>query len=86
MRSKKKFDPDSLTFAPFTLIPSTFPKIEFDKAVKLQPILNELVHRVAHSHVFLEETLKKQVTSFVFRLLTSNGWDKSDVNLNNRKF
>lgn len=59
MRSKTNFSKDSLEFAPFTLLPSTFPKEEFEKALSLQKTVNELIHKVAHDHQFLEETLKK---------------------------
>lgn len=43
------------------LTPSTFPRAEFEKAVQLQPILNELIHRAAHDHEFLSQSL---VTTF----------------------
>lgn len=59
MRSKTNFNPDSLNFAPFSLLPSTFPKIEFDKAVNMQTIVNELIHRVAHDYEFLSKTLNR---------------------------
>lgn len=59
MRSKTNFSPDSLNFAPFVLLPSVFPRKEFERAVALQPTINELMHKVAHNHEFLEETLKK---------------------------
>lgn len=44
-------------FAPFALTPSSFPRSEFRKAVEMQPILNELTHRVAHDAEFLRESL-----------------------------
>lgn len=70
MRSKDKFDPDVLQFAPFVLIPSPFPRKEFETALYLQPILNELTHRVAHDDDFLRTTLEKtiQVDPFTARL------------------
>ena len=46
MRQKDKFDRDALHFAPFVLFPTPFPRDEFNKAVELQPILNELMHKV----------------------------------------
>jgi hypothetical protein len=46
MRQKDKFDRDALHFAPFVLFPTPFPRDEFNKAVELQPILNELMHQV----------------------------------------
>ena len=45
MRQKTKFDRDALHFAPFVLLPSPFPKDEYYKAVKLQTVLNELMHK-----------------------------------------
>ena len=46
MRQKDKFDRDALHFAPFILFPSPFPRDEFSKAVNLQVIVNELMHKV----------------------------------------
>jgi glutathione synthase len=57
MRSKTNFNTDSLQFAPFVLTPSLYPRKEFEKAVNLQTILNELIHKVAHDTEFLRETL-----------------------------
>lgn len=48
-------------FAPFILLPTLFPRREFDKAVRLQPILNELMHWVAHDTEFLRETLANTI-------------------------
>uniref|UniRef100_A0A1B6I2J5 Glutathione synthetase n=2 Tax=Homalodisca liturata TaxID=320908 RepID=A0A1B6I2J5_9HEMI len=70
MRSKTNFSTDSLNFAPFTLLPSAFPRKEFERAVALQPIVNELMHKVAHDHEFLEESLRNtiKVDEFTGRL------------------
>ncbi|XP_071448496.1 glutathione synthetase-like isoform X1 [Hetaerina americana] len=70
MRSKLKFSKNELQFAPFMLLPSTFPKREFEKAVEIQPILNELMHKVAHNYEFLSESLKStiEVDDFTKRL------------------
>lgn len=59
MRSKKQYSPDAVEFAPFTLLPSSFPKSEFEKAVDIQIILNELIHNVAHDYEFLKSSLQK---------------------------
>ncbi|XP_022818198.1 glutathione synthetase-like isoform X2 [Spodoptera litura] len=66
MRDKKHFNKDVIQVAPFVLLPSPFPKTEFEKAVELQPILNELMHKVAHNDEFLEHTLQNalQVDEF----------------------
>ncbi|KAK6645633.1 hypothetical protein RUM43_001913 [Polyplax serrata] len=61
MRSKTNFNPDSLNFAPFVLLPSAFPRSEFEKAVNLQTVLNELIHNVAHDYEFLKETLSSTI-------------------------
>lgn len=61
MRSKTEFNVDVLQFAPFVLIPSPFPRKEFETAVKLQPILNELTHQVAHDDEFLCTTLANTI-------------------------
>ncbi|XP_039293079.1 glutathione synthetase-like isoform X2 [Nilaparvata lugens] len=58
MRSKTNFSMDSLQFAPFCLVPSVFPRKEFEKAVAIQETLNELIHKVAFCHEFLEESLR----------------------------
>jgi len=70
MRQKKAYDRDALHFAPFLLFPTTFPRKEFELGVELQPVLNELMHRVAHDHDFLAETLKNtiKVDEFTRRL------------------
>ena len=46
MRQKNNFDRDALHFAPFVLLPTPFPRDEYEKSIKLQPILNELMHKV----------------------------------------
>ncbi|XP_046653809.1 glutathione synthetase-like isoform X2 [Daphnia pulicaria] len=57
LRSRQNFSTESVEFAPFLLIPSVFPKKEFDKAVELQTLFNEMTHRVANNRQFLESTL-----------------------------
>lgn len=47
-------------------MPTLFPRREFEKAVRLQPILNELMHWVAHDTEFLRETLANTVKVDVF--------------------
>lgn len=47
--------------APFVLTPSTLPRREFDKSVRLQPVLNELTHKVAYDEEFLRETLAETI-------------------------
>lgn len=61
MRSKTNFSKSSVLFAPFVLLPSPFPRKEFKKAVDIQPVLNELMHRVAHNREFLTNSLKETI-------------------------
>ncbi|KZS15426.1 Glutathione synthetase [Daphnia magna] len=57
MRSRQNFSPDSINFAPFVLVPSTFPKKEFEKAIELQTLVNEMIYRIANNYEFLKTTL-----------------------------
>lgn len=70
MRSKQNFNEDSLNFAPFVLLPSPFPRVQFQKSVKVQPLLNELVHKVANDKEFIEKALADtiKVDSFTRKL------------------
>ena len=70
MRRKDAYDRDALHFAPFLLLPSPFPREEFNRASKIQTLLNELMHKVAHDNAFLEETLRHtiKVDEFTGRL------------------
>ena len=70
MRRKDAFDRDALHFAPFLLLPSPFPAQEFVKALEIQPVLNELMHKVAHDKEFLTMTLQDtiKVDAFTKRL------------------
>ncbi|XP_049879709.1 glutathione synthetase-like isoform X3 [Pectinophora gossypiella] len=70
MRDRKQFSKDAIQIAPFVLLPSPFPRTEFNKAVELQPILNELMHKVAHDDEFLQHTLQNalQVDEFTANL------------------
>lgn len=70
IRSRGNFSEDSLDFAPFVLTPTPYPREQFRKAERLQTILNELMHRVAHDRLFLTESLKDviQVDEFTGNL------------------
>jgi len=89
MRQKSKFDRDALHFAPFVLFPTPFPRDEYSKAIELQPILNELMHKVAHDYDFLKEALKHtvKVDEFTGRLwkiyetIMSEGGPSQDVDV-----
>lgn len=60
MHSKSAFNRDQVGTAPFILLPSSFPKGEFEKSRRIQTTLNCLMHKVAHDHEFLTEKLKRQ--------------------------
>lgn len=62
MRSKQNFSEDTLNFAPFVLLPSPFPRIQFQKSVEMQPLLNELVHKVANDMEFIKKSLAGTIT------------------------
>ncbi|XP_055844624.1 glutathione synthetase-like isoform X2 [Episyrphus balteatus] len=89
MRSKSNFSPDALNFAPFILTPSSFPRKEFEKAVDLQCILNELMHFVAHDDEFLTTTLAEtiKVDEFtrnlfnVYKKVLANGIQQATISL-----
>ncbi|ALC48698.1 CG32495 [Drosophila busckii] len=82
MRSKISYSADSLNFAPFVLVPSSFPRKEFEKAVALQPIINRLMHNVAHDEEFITTTLAEtiKVDEFtanlfnIYRKVLANGF------------
>ncbi|XP_055389606.1 glutathione synthetase-like isoform X1 [Condylostylus longicornis] len=61
MRSKTNFSSDSLNFAPFILTPCSFPRKQFEKALKIQTVLNELTHSIAHDEEFLKKTLAETI-------------------------
>ena len=70
MRRRDAYDRDALHFAPFLLFPSPFPEKEFQRAIDLQTVLNELMHKVAHDNEFLRKTLARtiEVDDFTRRL------------------
>ncbi|XP_056637049.1 glutathione synthetase-like [Diorhabda sublineata] len=70
MRTKEQFSEDTITFAPFVLFPSTMPKKDFQHAVELQTIFQELFHKVAYDREFLKMCLENivQVDEFTAKL------------------
>ncbi|CAL7948958.1 unnamed protein product [Xylocopa violacea] len=89
MRSKKNFNKNTLQFAPFILIPSPFPRKEFQKACQMQTVLNILIHRVAQDYNFLKETLKEtiKVDNFtkelfeIYEIINNEGGSAQKVSL-----
>ncbi|KAJ8672684.1 hypothetical protein QAD02_003944 [Eretmocerus hayati] len=61
MRSRQNFDENISEIAPFCLLPSCFPKSEFQRASEVQVLLNELMHKVAHNYEFLSSTLRSTI-------------------------
>ncbi|XP_012266341.2 glutathione synthetase-like [Athalia rosae] len=61
MRSKHQLNTDEVHHAPFVLLPTSFPRDEFKKAIEVQEIINELMNTVAHDHEFLTATLKSTI-------------------------
>ncbi|KAL2745192.1 glutathione synthetase-like [Vespula maculifrons] len=70
MRSKQNFNKSQIQIAPFTLLPSSFPKKYFEKVKNIQVLLNEIMHKVAHDDNFIRNTLKGtiEVDDFTARL------------------
>lgn len=56
---KDNFDRNRVQLARFVLLPTSFPKLEFNKGVVIQTILNKLIHKVAHDNNFISETTKR---------------------------
>lgn len=55
------------------LTPSLYPRKEFEKAINLQTVLNELIHNVAYDEEFLRNTLASTIqvddfTAALFRI------------------
>ena len=59
MRYRDTYSVDTLSMAPFFLLPTPFPRRDFNKVYALQPLINKLMHRVAHDHGFLTKCLEK---------------------------
>lgn len=76
MRDRQHFNKDVIQIAPFALLPSPFPKTEFEKAIELQPILNELMHKVAHDDDFLMNTLQNALEVDEFTASLYDIWMK----------
>ncbi|KAK9304657.1 hypothetical protein QLX08_004076 [Tetragonisca angustula] len=89
MRSKQKLNKNVLQFAPFILMPSPFPKKEFENACQIQIVLNILIHRVAQDYNFLKETLEEivKVDNFteklfeICKIVNSEGGSAQKVSL-----
>ncbi|XP_076641100.1 glutathione synthetase [Halictus rubicundus] len=66
MRSKESFNKNQVQVLPFMLLPSAFPRKNFEKAKNIQKLLNELIHRVAHDHTFIVNSLKSTIDADPF--------------------
>ncbi|XP_066592782.1 glutathione synthetase-like [Prorops nasuta] len=61
MRSPESYKKGRVEIVPFTLLPSSFPKKEFEKGKNIQKLLNELMHKVAYDHEFLKNSLQSVI-------------------------
>ncbi|XP_043256266.1 glutathione synthetase-like [Colletes gigas] len=65
-RSKESFNKNHVQVLPFALLPSSFPRKDFEKAKCIQVLLNELIHKVAHSNSFITKSLKSTIDADPF--------------------
>jgi hypothetical protein len=54
---------DHFQHAPFTLHPSPFPQSAYEYAIKIQPLFNLLVDRVARNHNFIAKVMEELKSS-----------------------
>lgn len=66
MRPRVSFNKNQVQVLPFTLLPSSFPRKNFEKAKNIQILLNELIHKVAYNNDFLTESLKRYIKLITF--------------------
>ncbi|CAK9825551.1 Glutathione synthetase [Anthophora retusa] len=66
MRTKESFNRNQVQVLPFTLLPSSFPRKNFEKVKSIQVLLNELIHKVAHDNDFLTKSLKSTIEADTF--------------------
>ncbi|XP_078043592.1 glutathione synthetase [Augochlora pura] len=66
IRSKESFNKNQVQVLPFTLLPSVFPRKNFEKAKNIQILLNELIHKVAHNHTYIVNSLKSTINADSF--------------------
>ncbi|KAK0181266.1 hypothetical protein PV327_003561 [Microctonus hyperodae] len=61
MHSSDCFDRNCVKISRFTLLPTSFPRNEFEKATSIQATLQKLMHKVAYNQDFLNNTLKSTI-------------------------
>ena len=59
MRYRNRYSAETMEMAPFFLLPSSFPRRDFDYMTKIQPHVNLLMHKIAHDYDFLYTCLKR---------------------------
>lgn len=69
---EKPASSDVIRPAPFMLLPTAIPRILFQKAVDIQPYINELYFKVANDHDFLHKTLERTIAVDEF---TARQWE-----------
>src|ERR1700743_1526183 len=57
---------DSISIAQITLWPASFSRKQFDFGLRLQPVVNQLYHKIANNHHFLNESMRKTIESDQF--------------------
>ncbi|KAF7993853.1 hypothetical protein HCN44_011122 [Aphidius gifuensis] len=58
---KNNYDRNKVQLSRFVLVPTSFPKLEFEKGIVIQKILNKLIHKVAYDHDFISKTTKSVI-------------------------
>lgn len=66
MCCKNNYDRNQVQLSRFVLIPTSFPKFEFEKGIVIQKILNKLIHKVAYDHDFISKTTKSVIEADEF--------------------
>lgn len=59
MRSKKRFNRDQVQILSFTLLPSSFPRKNFETVKNIQTLMSELIHKIAYDKEFITNSLKR---------------------------
>ncbi|XP_008552792.1 glutathione synthetase [Microplitis demolitor] len=68
LHSNACFDRNCVRISKFTLIPTSFPRDEFNKAKNIQVTINKLMHKVAYDDEFLTKTLQSTIEADDFTM------------------
>lgn len=50
---------EGIRLGSITLIPSLYPRSVYEEALELQPLYNELYHKVAHDYPYMKSALSR---------------------------